>query len=238
MSDIDGLPKLSSLCCDADFWSLRIVEERAANYSVRKNVAQPPSFLVDRGAMLTVYADGGCGYAATSDLSRTGLAGRARSRIGVGAGQRIALADRFSCPAPCRAARRIRLARCRREVLVAPRMVRPPRRGVSRRRIRLAHRRLGSQRRSARRATCLPHQRRRRSSPALPVRHAQSFGQCPCRRRYPDPDAQWLSWTGSAGRRVDSRPVRLPGQRTAHRRRGAAAAGRAQLPDAERWTCC
>src|SRR5437867_11016508 len=61
------------LHADADFWSLRYVDERAENFSVRKNVPQPPALLIDRGAMLTVYADGGCGYAATSDLSRSGL---------------------------------------------------------------------------------------------------------------------------------------------------------------------
>ena len=41
--------------------------------SVRKNVVQPPSTVADCGAMLTAYAGGGCGYAATSDLSRDGL---------------------------------------------------------------------------------------------------------------------------------------------------------------------
>jgi predicted Zn-dependent protease len=40
---------------------------------VRKNVVQPPVLLSDRGAMLTVHAAGGCGYAATVDLSRSGL---------------------------------------------------------------------------------------------------------------------------------------------------------------------
>ena len=75
MSDTHRLtpPKLSALNCDAQFWSLRLVEERVASYSVRKNVAQPPSFLVDRGAMLTVHDRGGLGYAATSDLSPAGL---------------------------------------------------------------------------------------------------------------------------------------------------------------------
>jgi len=63
----------SHLDCTADFWSLRVVDERAENYCVRKNVPQPPSMSLDRGAMLTVYAGGGYGYAATSDLSRGGL---------------------------------------------------------------------------------------------------------------------------------------------------------------------
>src|SRR3982074_1700190 len=57
----------------ADFWSLRIVDENAQTFAVRKNVAQPPAASRDRGAMLTAWADGGCGYAATSDLSRSGL---------------------------------------------------------------------------------------------------------------------------------------------------------------------
>jgi predicted Zn-dependent protease len=59
--------------CAADFWSLRIVDEQAGCYAVRKNVPQPPVYVSDRGAMLTAYADGGCGYAATSDLSAGGL---------------------------------------------------------------------------------------------------------------------------------------------------------------------
>jgi predicted Zn-dependent protease len=61
------------LDCKGDFWSLRMVDERAENYCVRKNVPQPPSMSIDRGAMLTVYAEGGYGYAATSDMSRSGL---------------------------------------------------------------------------------------------------------------------------------------------------------------------
>jgi predicted Zn-dependent protease len=65
--------RFRQLNCTADFWSLRVVDERADCYSVRKNVPQPPSLSIDRGAMLTVYADGGSGYAATSDLSRDGL---------------------------------------------------------------------------------------------------------------------------------------------------------------------
>jgi predicted Zn-dependent protease len=56
-----------------DFWSLRMVDETADVYAVRKNVPQPPAMSRDRGAMLTVWANGGSGYAATSDLSRAGL---------------------------------------------------------------------------------------------------------------------------------------------------------------------
>jgi predicted Zn-dependent protease len=71
MFDVDRL----TLPCarGVDFWSLRLVDERAECYAVRKNVPQPPMLVSDCGAMLTAYADGGCGYAATSNLSPAGL---------------------------------------------------------------------------------------------------------------------------------------------------------------------
>ena len=61
------------LNCAGDFWSLRSVEENSQTFAVRKNVAQPPAASNDRGAMLTVWVEGGYGYAATSDVSRSGL---------------------------------------------------------------------------------------------------------------------------------------------------------------------
>jgi len=64
------LPDLDLAC---DFWSLRFVEERSESHSVRKNVPQPLQVAVDHGAMATVYANGGYGYAATSDTSPAGL---------------------------------------------------------------------------------------------------------------------------------------------------------------------
>jgi len=67
----DGpLPRLDVAC---DFWSLRFVEETSENYAVRKDVPQPLQLTTDRGVMATVYANGGCGYAATSDTSPAGL---------------------------------------------------------------------------------------------------------------------------------------------------------------------
>ncbi len=57
----------------ADFWSLRFVDERSEHYAVRKNVPMPLTATTDRGAMATVYAHGGYGYAATSDTSQAGL---------------------------------------------------------------------------------------------------------------------------------------------------------------------
>ena len=56
-----------------DFCSLRLVEERDEQLSVRRGVAQPPSTSLDVGAMITVFDDGGMGYAATSDLTLSGL---------------------------------------------------------------------------------------------------------------------------------------------------------------------
>jgi predicted Zn-dependent protease len=63
----------AALRCEGDAWSLRYVDERAEMLAVRRDVPQPPSTMRDRGAMLTVVAGGGAGYAATSDLSRDGL---------------------------------------------------------------------------------------------------------------------------------------------------------------------
>jgi len=85
----------------ADFWSLRFVEERSEAYSVRKNVPMPFSASTDRGAMATVYADGGYGYAATADTSPAGLAAaleRAAHWARVTA--RTALFDSRSLPSP------------------------------------------------------------------------------------------------------------------------------------------
>ncbi|MBL8516365.1 MAG: TldD/PmbA family protein [Betaproteobacteria bacterium] len=60
-----------------DFCSLRYVEEISEQLSVRQDVSEPPQTAFDRGAMITVMHKGGIGYAATSDLSRAGLAAAA-----------------------------------------------------------------------------------------------------------------------------------------------------------------
>jgi predicted Zn-dependent protease len=56
-----------------DFCSLRFVRERSEFLAVRQDVLQPVATSEDSGAMLTVYAGGGMGYTATSDLSLSGL---------------------------------------------------------------------------------------------------------------------------------------------------------------------
>jgi predicted Zn-dependent protease len=57
----------------ATFWTLRSTRETAQIFSVRDGVVQPPRQVVDQGVMVTAFAAGGCGYAATSDLSAAGL---------------------------------------------------------------------------------------------------------------------------------------------------------------------
>ena len=65
--------RFPALRSDAAFWSLRYVDERVRRVSVRQDVAEPAALSRDCGAMLTVYDRGGLGYAATADLSVTGL---------------------------------------------------------------------------------------------------------------------------------------------------------------------
>lgn len=79
---------------DADFWSLRIVDERIDDHIVRNDVAQPLATLRDRGAMLTAWCGAGAGYAATADLSAAGLqAALARASERARAAAAVALID-------------------------------------------------------------------------------------------------------------------------------------------------
>lgn len=57
----------------ADFWSLRVLDERHEAHEVRNDVAQPLRNERDRGAMLVAWVGQGAGYAATADLSAAGL---------------------------------------------------------------------------------------------------------------------------------------------------------------------
>ncbi len=63
-----------SLAPAVDFCALRFVEESSEYLAVRQDVAEPPKLSVSRGAMVTVIEAGGLGYAATSDLSKAGIA--------------------------------------------------------------------------------------------------------------------------------------------------------------------
>ncbi|MGI9303311.1 MAG: TldD/PmbA family protein [Gammaproteobacteria bacterium] len=69
----DIVRKFQEIAPRADFWSLRLVDERCEWLTVRQDVLQPTFIKSSRGAMLTVAHERGMGYAATSDLSRAGL---------------------------------------------------------------------------------------------------------------------------------------------------------------------
>lgn len=65
--------RFAALRSKAELFSLRHVKQSHQALSVRRNVAEPPSFSQDEGAMLTVRVNGVEAYAATADLSQAGL---------------------------------------------------------------------------------------------------------------------------------------------------------------------
>ncbi|KAB5620640.1 TldD/PmbA family protein [Pseudomonas putida] len=65
--------RFAALRSTAELFSLRHVKQSNQSLSVRRNVAEPPFFSQDEGAMLTVRLDGVEAYAATADLSQSGL---------------------------------------------------------------------------------------------------------------------------------------------------------------------
>src|SRR5665213_157637 len=121
---------LPAIDIDADFWSLRFVDEATDSYVVRKNVALPFATSLDSGAMATVYVNGGYGYAATSDTSAGGLR-RALARARMGGGHRQACDRRFARAAAPSAPRQLRIAGGRLGDADAPRMVRPAARRIA-----------------------------------------------------------------------------------------------------------
>ena len=58
----------------ADFCSLRFLDERSESLSIRQDIVEPVRMSEDVGAMVCVVDGDGAGYAATSDLSLSGLA--------------------------------------------------------------------------------------------------------------------------------------------------------------------
>ncbi len=56
-----------------NFWSLRIVNEQSQQISVRQNIVQPLVNSSSAGVMLTIIIGNGIGYAATSDVTESGL---------------------------------------------------------------------------------------------------------------------------------------------------------------------
>ncbi|MGF1598632.1 MAG: TldD/PmbA family protein [Acidimicrobiales bacterium] len=64
----------SALPSDVEYASIRYSEERGEHLAVRHGVLEPVTTTHDSGVMITVWAGGGHGYAATSDLSGPGVA--------------------------------------------------------------------------------------------------------------------------------------------------------------------
>lgn len=99
MSDPHTL--LREVAPGCDWWSLRVHEGQGQHLQVRNDVPEPPRLHRDLGALLRVRIGAGEGYAATSDLSRSGLAaaaGRAADWARATAG--LALVDARSLPRP------------------------------------------------------------------------------------------------------------------------------------------
>ena len=92
-----------SLAPQADFCSLRYVEETSEVLCVRQDVAEPPQTFIDCGVMLTVIKDGGLGYAATSDVSRQGIKEaleRAQRWASLTAGRSVVDYSKLAMPKP------------------------------------------------------------------------------------------------------------------------------------------
>lgn len=86
-----------------DFASLRLHDDREERLSVRQDVFEPPTLSIDTGAMVTVHHRGGAGYAATSDLTQSGL--KAALALAQGWAERAAAMavtpyDRIAMPHP------------------------------------------------------------------------------------------------------------------------------------------
>ena len=86
-----------------DFCSLRLVDETSEQIMVRQNVLQPLGNRSDRGVMISVMHRGGYGYAATSDLSASGLKEalkRAQGWAEASAGRSVVDYSRIDMPRP------------------------------------------------------------------------------------------------------------------------------------------
>jgi predicted Zn-dependent protease len=86
-----------------DAWTLRLVELHQEGLAVRQGILQPLNSGFSRGAMLTVIAGSGIGYAATADLSPRGLQrAAAQARDWARATQGLGLLEVSQFPLPVR----------------------------------------------------------------------------------------------------------------------------------------
>ncbi len=83
---------VAALPTDVDYASARLVDERSEHLDVRRNQLEPIHNEFDTGVMISIWQGGGLGYAATADLSESGLAAaveRARYWAGLTAGAMV-----------------------------------------------------------------------------------------------------------------------------------------------------
>lgn len=71
--------RFSPPACDR--WSVRVVRRATESLSVTRGIADPVGLSDDCGAMVTIESAAGVGYAATSDISREGLARAGRDAL-------------------------------------------------------------------------------------------------------------------------------------------------------------
>jgi len=71
MDSIEQLARKAAVACDA--WTVRTVTETSEQLTVRQDVPEAPARRRDAGAMVAVAHRGALGYAATSDLTESGL---------------------------------------------------------------------------------------------------------------------------------------------------------------------
>ena len=77
----DIAARFAAVAPACDFWSVRVMRASSEHLGVTRGVADPVSLGDDFGAMITVHAKGGLGYAATSDVSAAGLARAGRAAL-------------------------------------------------------------------------------------------------------------------------------------------------------------
>lgn len=77
----DIAARFAAVAPPCDSWSVRVMRSRSESLSVTRGIVDPVSLGDDLGAMVTVQAKGGIGYAATSDVSAAGLAAAGRAAL-------------------------------------------------------------------------------------------------------------------------------------------------------------
>jgi predicted Zn-dependent protease len=77
----DIATRFAALAPACDAWSIRVMRSRSETLYVTRGIVDPVHLGDDFGAMVTVEAGGGVGYAATSDISAAGLAAAGREAL-------------------------------------------------------------------------------------------------------------------------------------------------------------